>query len=86
MQEKNLLEATTGGWVAMLEHYFVSAWVPDQQADNQLYSLVRNGQGVIGAKGPAVNIEPGATVTLGSTFTPARKPRTTWPNWPMAWI
>lgn len=68
MQEKNLLEATTGGWVAMLEHYFVSAWVPDQQADNQLYSLVRNGQGVIGAKGPAVNIEPGATVTMGSTF------------------
>ena len=68
MQEKNLLEATTGGWVAMLEHYFVSAWVPDQQADNQLYSLVRNGQGVIGAKGPALNIEPGASVSLGSSF------------------
>lgn len=68
MQEKNLLEATTGGWVAMLEHYFVSAWVPDQQAENQLYSLVRNGQGVIGAKGPAVNIEPGAQASLSSTF------------------
>ncbi|MDP5135845.1 membrane protein insertase YidC [Rheinheimera baltica] len=68
MQEKNLLEATTGGWVAMLEHYFVSAWVPDAQTDNQLYSLVRNGQGVIGAKGPAVNIEPGAEITLTSTF------------------
>ncbi|MBZ9613275.1 membrane protein insertase YidC [Rheinheimera maricola] len=68
MQDKNLLEATTGGWVAMLEHYFVSAWVPDQQADNQLYSLVRNGQGVVGAKGPAINIEPGAEVTLASTF------------------
>ena len=68
MQEKNLLEATTGGWVAMLEHYFVAAWVPDQQADNQLYSLVRNGQGVIGAKGPALNIEPGASVSLASTF------------------
>ncbi|MDP2717062.1 membrane protein insertase YidC [Rheinheimera sp.] len=68
MAEKNLLEATNGGWVAMLEHYFVSAWVPDVQTDNQLYSLVRNGQGVIGAKGPAVNIEPGSTVTLGSTF------------------
>ncbi|GAB2926456.1 membrane protein insertase YidC [Rheinheimera gaetbuli] len=68
MAEKNLLEATTGGWVAMLEHYFVSAWIPDQQADNQLYSMVRNGQGVIGAKGPAVNIEPGAQISLGSTF------------------
>jgi YidC/Oxa1 family membrane protein insertase len=68
MAEKNLLEATNGGWVAMLEHYFVSAWVPDQQADNQLYSMVRSGQGVIGSKGPAVNIEPGAEATLGSTF------------------
>lgn len=68
MAEKNLLEATTGGWVAMLEHYFVSAWIPDQQADNQLYSLVRNGQGVIGAKGPAVNIEPGAQISLSSSF------------------
>ncbi|WP_240224895.1 membrane protein insertase YidC [Rheinheimera hassiensis] len=68
MTDKNLLEATVGGWVAMLEHYFVSAWVPDQQADNQLYSMVRNGQGVIGTKGPVVNIEPGAEATLGSTF------------------
>lgn len=68
MTDKNLLEATVGGWVAMLEHYFVSAWVPDQQADNQLYSMVRSGQGVIGTKGPAVNIEPGAETTLGSTF------------------
>ncbi|MBU2183315.1 MAG: membrane protein insertase YidC [Gammaproteobacteria bacterium] len=68
MAEKNLLEATNGGWVAMLEHYFVAAWIPDQQADNQLYSMVRNGQGVIGAKGPAVNIEPGSSVTLSSSF------------------
>ncbi|WP_215399322.1 membrane protein insertase YidC [Rheinheimera oceanensis] len=68
MQKKNLLEATNGGWVAMLEHYFVSAWVPDQQADNQLYSMVRSGQGVIGSKGPTVNIEPGAEATLSSTF------------------
>ena len=68
MKEKNLLEATSGGWVAMLEHYFVGAWIPDATADNQLYSMVRNGQGVIGAKGPAVNIEPGQSQTLTSTF------------------
>ena len=68
MKEKNLLEATSGGWVAMLEHYFVGAWIPDANAENQLYSMVRNGQGVIGAKGPAVNIEPGTTATLTSTF------------------
>jgi YidC/Oxa1 family membrane protein insertase len=68
VKEKNLLEATQGGWVAMLEHYFVAAWVPDQQADNQLYSKVFNGKAVIGAKGPAVNIEPGSSVTLSSVF------------------
>lgn len=68
MKEKNLLEATSGGWVAMLEHYFVGVWIPDANAENQLYSMVRNGQGVIGAKGPAVNIEPGTTATLTSTF------------------
>ena len=68
VKEKNLLEATNGGWVAMLEHYFVSAWVPNSQADNQLYSKVFNGKAVIGAKGPSVNIEPGASVTLTSTF------------------
>lgn len=68
MQEKNLLEATQGGWVAMLEHYFVSAWVPDAGAENQLYSMVRNGQGVIGAKGPTVHLDPGKQLTLGSTF------------------
>jgi YidC/Oxa1 family membrane protein insertase len=68
VKEKNLLEATQGGWVAMLEHYFVAAWVPDQQADNQLYSKVFNGKAVIGAKGPAVNIDPATTTTLSSTF------------------
>ncbi len=32
----------TGGWVAMLQHYFVSAWVPDQNQQHQ-YTLRRLG-------------------------------------------
>lgn len=68
VKDKNLLEATQGGWVAMLEHYFVSAWVPNPQEDNQLYSKVFNGKAVIGAKGPAVNIDPATSATLSSTF------------------
>lgn len=68
VKDKNLLEATQGGWVAMLEHYFVAAWVPEVAAENQLYSKIFNGKAVIGAKGPAVNIQPGSEVTLTSTF------------------
>lgn len=68
MQESNLLAPAKGGWVAMLEHYFVSAWVPDQTADNQLYSLVSNGNGVIGSRGPEVTIASGEALTLSSVF------------------
>jgi YidC/Oxa1 family membrane protein insertase len=28
----------TGGWVAMIQHYFVSAWIPNKDSDNK-YSL-----------------------------------------------
>ncbi len=27
-----------GGWVAILQHYFVSAWIPDPAEDNRFYS------------------------------------------------
>lgn len=69
MQKTNLAVSTQGGWVAMLEHYFVSAWIPDQQASNQLYSRMTSGnKGVIGTLGSVVDIDPGQSITLGSTF------------------
>lgn len=69
MQKNNLNVSTQAGWVAMLEHYFVSAWIPDQQATNQLYSRITGGnKGVIGSLGPVVDIDPGQSATLGSTF------------------
>ncbi|MFN4055288.1 MAG: membrane protein insertase YidC [Alishewanella aestuarii] len=69
MQKTNLAISTQGGWVAMLEHYFVSAWIPDANSNNQLYSLVHGGnKGVIGARGEAVDIDPGQTLTLSAVF------------------
>ncbi|WP_333608718.1 membrane protein insertase YidC [Arsukibacterium sp.] len=68
MQKKNLLVASQGGWVAMLEHYFVAAWVPDQQSENQLYSLIHGRQGVIGSRANSIDIEPGQSVVISSTF------------------
>lgn len=68
MQETNLAQSTKGGWVAMLEHYFVAAWVPEKTADNQLYSLVNNGNGIVGVKGPELTIPAGESLTIASTF------------------
>ncbi|NMP17835.1 MULTISPECIES: membrane protein insertase YidC [unclassified Thalassotalea] len=70
IEDANLKETTKGGWVGMLQHYFVSAWVPESQATNQLYTryLANNGQAVIGFKAPVTTVAAGATETLTSTF------------------
>jgi len=69
MQKNNLNVSTQAGWVAMLEHYFVAAWIPDQQANNQLYSRITGGnKGVIGTLGPVVDIDPGQSTLISATF------------------
>ncbi|PCH96577.1 MAG: membrane protein insertase YidC [Gammaproteobacteria bacterium] len=67
--EANLNETTVGGWVAMLEHYFVSAWVPNATENNQLYTNFSNNQeAVIGFKAPAITIEAGQQGTTSAIF------------------
>jgi YidC/Oxa1 family membrane protein insertase len=59
IKEAKLNVTTAGGWIAMLEHYFVSAWVPSQTANNQIYtSYSANNEAVIGFKSPPIMIEP----------------------------
>lgn len=69
IQDEKLKETTTGGWVAMLEHYFVTAWIPPQDATNKLIS--RNGSDTyafIGYTSAPVSIANGDTATLSSTL------------------
>jgi len=67
--EANLNKTTPGGWVAMLEHYFVSAWVPNDQDNNQLYtSYSNNSEAVIGFKAPTITIDAGQQGTTSAVF------------------
>lgn len=68
MADANLSLSTKGGWVSMLEHYFVAAWVPQAEDNNQLYSLVSGNLGVIGAQGPQASIAVGETKTFSAIF------------------
>ena len=69
IEETNLNKATAGGWVAMLEHYFVSAWVPKAEDSNQLYtSYSNNFEAVIGFKAPAVIIDAGQQGKTSAIF------------------
>jgi YidC/Oxa1 family membrane protein insertase len=38
MKEKNLNRTSIGGWAAMIQHYFLSAWVPNQEEENSFYT------------------------------------------------
>jgi len=62
MVERNLSETTQGGWVAMLQHYFVSAWVPNPDDNNVLYTnVIQNKDATIGFKSPIKTIAPNST-------------------------
>ncbi len=68
MQKANLAIDTKAGWVAVLQHYFVSAWIPNQDADNRLYTLTdkANNIGSIGYRGPVVSVPAGGSETITS--------------------
>lgn len=42
MKEEPLKSKTTGGWVAFLQHYFLAAWIPNQDSINQLHLFYDN--------------------------------------------
>ncbi|VAW66016.1 Inner membrane protein translocase and chaperone YidC, long form [hydrothermal vent metagenome] len=44
-----------GGWIAMIQHYFLSAWVPEQNQNNYTYTSHPTGDRyILGMRSPAV--------------------------------
>ena len=67
MLDTKLRESTAAGWVAMIEHYFVSAWVPPQDQTNNLFSrILQETNGVIGYTGESVIIQAGESAEISS--------------------
>jgi len=59
MQEENLNREVTGGWAAMLQHYFVGAWVPPADQPERYYTRALPGERyVIGLIGPSLSVPP----------------------------
>jgi YidC/Oxa1 family membrane protein insertase len=50
-----------GGWLAMIQHYFLAAWVPDQDEKNKIYTkyINQNGQYILGMVSPIKEIAAG---------------------------
>lgn len=66
MEKANLDINTKAGWAALLQHYFVSAWIPNQDAENTIYSRTNNGIATIGYRGPVTNVAPNSEATITS--------------------
>ena len=48
------------GWVAMIQHYFMAAWIPPTQREETFYTKAIDGQRfIIGMYSPTVTIAPG---------------------------
>jgi len=71
IESENYKEDVTNGWVAMIEHYFATAWVPDANEKNSAYSLFVRAQNpadynhyVIGMVSSSQTVAPGTQGTF----------------------
>lgn len=69
LEDETVNVTTKGGWIAMIQHYFLAAWVPPVEQVVRFYSkALKNGRYIIGAVIPSdtVEVQPGATATFHS--------------------
>ncbi|QEY53142.1 membrane protein insertase YidC [Legionella longbeachae] len=66
MNKTNLDVDSKGGWVAMQQHYFLSAWIPDVNSTNKFYTRAVNNDYTIGAVSQPITLQPSQEKTLGS--------------------
>lgn len=66
---ENLNVNPYSGWVAMLQQYFATAWVPHIHGANNFYTTkLNNDVAAIGYKSASQIVQPGQTAHMGSTL------------------
>lgn len=68
MEETPLNQKMTGGWLAFIQHYFVSAWIPDQATQHNFTTRVSKGNYIIGFASAAMDVAPGETASVSAQF------------------
>ncbi|WP_126457166.1 membrane protein insertase YidC [Sulfuriflexus mobilis] len=65
MQDQDLKLEIKQGWVAMIQHYFVGAWIGDEGQTHHAYTKVSEGNKyVIGMVTPQASIAPGSSGSI----------------------
>ena len=69
MDKAALKETVQGGWVAWLQHYFVTAWIPAAGDSNNVMTRKDNqGNYIIGYTGPTLTAAPGGKAETTATL------------------
>lgn len=67
--DNNYQYTMQGGWIAMVQHYFLSAWIPDVAENNHFSTaLTRSGEYIVRFTAPQVAVNPGMQAVLHSSF------------------
>ncbi|MGV6861489.1 MAG: membrane protein insertase YidC, partial [Putridiphycobacter sp.] len=70
IKDENLNDTLEGGWAAMIQQYFVSAWIPPQNNQNNFYTIYdkQKNSHIIGVKSPTKVVNNGQKDTFKSKF------------------
>ena len=68
--DKSYAETSRGGWVAIIQHYFLTAWVPEQLNENKLQGRFTqsNKRYSVGYTGERANLSSGSSVLSKNTL------------------
>ena len=66
LEEEKFKSVEDGGWAAILQHYFVTAWVPAQDQQHTYNGRYVKGNYIFGFYDNAVTVAPGETATMGA--------------------
>jgi len=69
LEEADYRTSVEGGWIAFLQHYFLSAWIGDSGETNRYYGQARSdGTYIVGYTSPARSVAQGSTGEWQSQF------------------
>ncbi|OGV34544.1 MAG: membrane protein insertase YidC [Legionellales bacterium RIFCSPHIGHO2_12_FULL_35_11] len=66
MTKNNLDVDAHGGWIAMQQHYFLTAWIPNVNDNNRFYTRNQRNDYTIGNISPEIKIAPGKSANISA--------------------
>ena len=68
LKQPENVHSSKGGWISMIQHYFVAAWIGAENTSNTIFSYGKDGDetAVVGIRSQDIAINPGEKATLSN--------------------